>query len=443
MTTSRSSLPFQALIALVLACVAGSSSRACRAQDIMLPGDFTPRVKKHKTPDKLPPIPTMAPSFTIPAAPLGYGTPGITYLGRNQTLITLIFLDEDHLLFSFRATGLMERDTDEAHSSAPRQMRGVVLKLPEGKVEHETTWTLPDRKPFLWTLGDSRFLLRDRDGLQIGDATLKTKLVSALPGQFLGASLDPAGKFLLASAIDPQAHFDSTNGLGTRKALSLKTADGQSAEVKDVADRLVQLDSGQVLSTRHGTSVSPASINSEGTLETTHDKLDQWNLGIRSFNGGSANFARVESTCLPKSQFASQNEVLVAGCTEGHVPKLSAISSGGQVLWQAETPIAVVPPHFAFSRDGSRFARETIVFKHPPSPDTETLWVKVVKGQVVRVFDASNGKVVLETPVSPVLDAGGNMALSPSGRRLAVLHEGAIELFDLPASTPTPNSNAK
>jgi hypothetical protein len=66
--------------------------------------------------------------------------------------------------------------------------------------------------------------------------------------------------------------------------------------------------------------------------------------------------------------------------------------------------------------------------------------VKAVKGQVVRVFDASSGKVILETPVSPVLDAGGNMALSPSGHRLAVLHEGAIEVFEFPATAPAPNS---
>jgi len=31
-----------------------------------------------------------------------------------------------------------------------------------------------------------------------------------------------------------------------------------------------------------------------------------------------------------------------------------------------------------------------------------------------------------------VLDAGGNVALSPSGRRVAVLNQGAIEVFDLP-----------
>jgi hypothetical protein len=54
----------------------------------------------------------------------------------------------------------------------------------------------------------------------------------------------------------------------------------------------------------------------------------------------------------------------------------------------------------------------------------------------VRVFDAANGKVALEAPASPALDAGGNVAISPSGRRVAVLNDGAIQVFELPAPPP-------
>ena len=32
-----------------------------------------------------------------------------------------------------------------------------------------------------------------------------------------------------------------------------------------------------------------------------------------------------------------------------------------------------------------------------------------VKGQLVRVFNAADGKVALEAPASPALDAGGNV----------------------------------
>ncbi len=52
-------------------------------------------------------------------------------------------------------------------------------------------------------------------------------------------------------------------------------------------------------------------------------------------------------------------------------------------------------------------------------------------GQVVRVMDAADGKVVLEAPLTPMLDGGGNVAISPSGRRVAILNGGAIEVFEL------------
>jgi hypothetical protein len=59
-----------------------------------------------------------------------------------------------------------------------------------------------------------------------------------------------------------------------------------------------------------------------------------------------------------------------------------------------------------------------------------------IKGQLVEVLDAADGKVVLTTAASPILDAGGNVGLSPSGRRVAVLKGGAIQVFELPAPTP-------
>jgi len=429
------------VVLVTLIALSGLVSRAQNEQNQspMLPGDFTPRVKKHKTPDKLPPIPTLSPSFSISAAPLGYGPPGPTYLGRNQNLVTLGFLDEDHLLFSFRAPGLLSREDDASNVSAERQMRAVVLALPEGKVQSETLWTLPDRGPYLWFLPDGHFLLRDRKGLETSDATLQTKPLAPLPGRFLAMRLDPSGNFLLANSVDPAAHFDSTNAMGTRKVLPLRTQIGPNPDPTSVAERLIRLESGQVLSTRHASAAAPLSINAEGFLDTVHDRFDQWSLTLNSFNGGSQVLGHVESTCLPISFFVSDREMLVAGCTEGHIPKLMGVSASGRLLWQIETPIAIVPPLFVFSQDGSRFARETVVFKHSPGAETQTPWVKAVKGQVVRVFDAATGKVVLETPISPTFDAGGNVALSPSGRRLTVLNESAIEVFDLPTPAPLPD----
>ena len=84
-----------------------------------------------------------------------------------------------------------------------------------------------------------------------------------------------------------------------------------------------------------------------------------------------------------------------------------------------------------------RFARSTLDVSHPiglysPLDDAD------VRGQSVQVYDLATGAVQLTAPLSPVLDGGGNFALSPSGRRLAVLFDGSIQVFDLPPVAPLP-----
>jgi hypothetical protein len=61
-----------------------------------------------------------------------------------------------------------------------------------------------------------------------------------------------------------------------------------------------------------------------------------------------------------------------------------------------------------------------------------------IVGQLVEVVNAADGSVVLETAANPVLDAGGNVAISPSGQRVAVLTGGAVQVFELPAPKPLP-----
>jgi hypothetical protein len=50
------------------------------------------------------------------------------------------------------------------------------------------------------------------------------------------------------------------------------------------------------------------------------------------------------------------------------------------------------------------------------------------------------GKLDLKAYATPILDAGGNVAISPSGRRVAVLNGGAIDVYELPAIESTPQN---
>jgi hypothetical protein len=424
-TLRRRLLHLPAIAGIVLGTVLISHS-----QDVpMLPSDdYTPRLKKRKIPDLLPTVPTLTPAVSIPVGPLGYAPPGLTYLGRNNALISLDFLDENRLLFTFRAPGLLHREASDASSDRVRQMRAVVLTLPDGKVQAQTVWLVPDPRRYLWMLRDGRFLLREHDGLSLGDDKLETKPFLQIPGELVWLEVDPAQKVVVANSIEKTERQEA----GRPATSGSAAGQGQRASEPAVVVRVVELASGRVIQTQHPLTAAQPSIDAEGSLETVHDKLDQWSLRLNPFLGGSRVLGHVESTCLPNSWFISDKEILVAGCNPAHGRKLDAISTAGQQLWETETAFSYIQPRLFLSTDGSRFARETIVLKNGGKPPADTLWVKAVKGQAVRVFDAANGKVEMETPVSPTLDGGGNVAFSPSGRRLAVLNAGSIEVFDLP-----------
>lgn len=427
MTSSWRNLRKQGLrLAAIVGALLGTGIFSL-AQDIPLPSDdYTPKLKKRNIPDHLPSAPSIPPAFSIAVTPLGFGAPGPTYLGRHYALASLDFLDANHLLFTFRAPGLMHRTLGEGADEL-RQMRAVVLNLPGGSIASEAVWTVPGLDRYVWMLKDGRFLLRDRGGLRIGDDKLATKPFLPLAGALVALQIDPTQKLLLASSYEPAK---DTAG----KSEGDPAAGQKASSLQDIMTRLVDLDTGEVRSTQRATAPSALPVDADGHVVVVHDKLDQWSLRVNSFTGASRVLGHVESTCLPTLFLASEREILVTGCNPAHTPKLTAVSTtNGQQLWETEIPAPIVPPQLLASPDGSLLLRETVVFNQGVKPNAQTLWIKAVKGQVVRVFDAASGKLLLETPANPTLDGGGNVAISPSGRYIAVLNDGNIEVFDLPS----------
>src|ERR1700734_2531279 len=94
-------------------------------------------VKERYLVNKFPDKPSIAPSWSIPLDPLGFVAPGGIYLGARNALASLGFLDEDHLLFTFRVPGLQHREATGEEDSTERQIRAIVLTLPQGTIESE------------------------------------------------------------------------------------------------------------------------------------------------------------------------------------------------------------------------------------------------------------------------------------------------------------------
>ena len=399
--------------------------------------------------DRLPDKPTLPPTLSIPIEPLGFSAPGPIYLGVRNSLASLDFLDENRLLFTFRAPGLMRREPGDSDASEERQIRAVVLALPEGKVEAEALWTVHDKLRYLWMLKDGHFLLRDRDGLAQGDAKLELKPYLQFPGPLLWLELDPTEQFLVTNSREPKAAAGKAGEVGSPDSAQASiVVDGQKPTTESDPDqtdfvlRILSRASGKVMLVSRLRTTVHLPINTDGYLESLRGNGQEWMLNLDSFTGGSTVLGHVDSACSPVFDFVSQREALVTACDDEGGSELVAMSTDGRRLWEISTAATEARPLLVRAPDGSRLAQETLVITHAINAYSP-LDGEDVKGQLVRVFDAANGKVALEAQASPVLDAGGNVAISPSGRRVAVIGAGVIQVFDLPEAPRLPDAAVK
>jgi hypothetical protein len=406
-------------------------------------GPAVPPVKVRFLTNHFPEQPSLPPIASIPVSPLGFTAPNSTYLGTRNTFVSLDFIDEDRLLFTFRVPGLIHRDLKTGEESSERQIRAVVLALPQGTVQAEALWTVHDRVRYLWPLKNGRFLLRDRNNLLLGDATLALQPFLDFPGPVLWVELDPAQQFLVTNSREPFAAAAKPGQVASpATAQAAVTTEEDTAEEEgrpELVVRILRRETGQVMLVSRVRSIVQLPINTTGYLENLRSRGTEWILNLSYFTGGTKMLGSVDTACDPDDNFLSENEILIAGCGADGASKLVAMTTEGKTLWMAQAPSTEVWPHLTVAPNGSRLAWTTLDTSHLVSTfapmDTED-----VKEQSVTVFDAATGDIALVSPLSPILDAGGNVAISPSGRRVALLNAAAIQIFDLPPPPALPGA---
>lgn len=381
---------------------------------------------------------TVAPDITIPVEPLGFTAPGEFYLGARYAMVSLDFLDEDRLLFTFRVPGLIHREptgTDQA-----RRIHAVVLKLPEGTVESDAIWTLHDRARYLFPLDNGKFLLRDQDSLLTGDASLELKPFLRFPGPVLWAQVDPTRQFIVAGSSEPVSNKERSDEDGSDSAAASPASPDQpeGRRAPDLVVRILRRDTGKVMLVSRVRNQVHVPINADGYLEPLHGDGSAWVLNFNDFGGGSRIVGKVDSICSPVVDFVSSREFLATTCGNTGDPKLVALSVNGQRLWETTPTEPMVWPLLISNAAGTRVARETLVASHGVNA-AAPLGTDDIKGQDVQVFDAATGRVVLRAAASPIFDAGGNVAISPTGQRVAIVMDSKIQVFDLPAPPPVPD----
>lgn len=430
---------------LALATLFCLAAHSTSARGGPLGPDQSRPVRERALPGGYPSNPSLPPSSTIPVEPLGFSAPGPLYLGERNAMASLDFIDENRLLFTFRVPGLIPRSFKPGASADAdvRQIRAVVLTISTGAVEAEALWSVHDRARYLWMLNNGHFLLRDKENLSEGDAHLDLKPLLQFPGPLLRIQLDPGQQFIVSNSLEPAQSSTRPGLVGSPATASATvTTDDQNAEPTgpDYVVRILRRETGKVLLVSRTRAMVHLPINAEGYLENLRGRGDGWVLNLNYFTGGSHILGSIDSNCAPLNDFITNDVVLATGCDASGSIKLVAVTAEGRVLWDDLNPATAVWPVLHASPDGSRIVQETLAVTHPVGPYSP-LSNDDIKGQLVRVFNTATGEIAFESPANPILDAGGNVAISPSGRRVAVVNAGAIQVFELPPPPQIPHTS--
>jgi hypothetical protein len=403
------------------------------------------------------------PAAEIPVGPLGFAPPAPFYLGDRYAQASLDFLDENSLVFTFRVPGLIarRRSGKEQDVEAERHVRAMVLSIPDGKVNAEALWTLHDHARYLWMLRDGRFVLRDRDTLEMGDSALRLTPYLRFPGAVNHIEFDPEQNWLIADTTEPAAARQEQAANGMSAAVvglpssaaasvvahggTMAGHDATSGGMRDLL-RIMDANSGKVRLYSQVNGVVHLPLDGEGYYEALRGDGDRWMIAYEYFSGQMRPLGWVASTCDPPLDVPAPDTVVVSGCLGSGERQLSLLMRGQEKdhgrLWSATIPSNQVWPQLRRSENGLRLVRATLEVNHPVGI-YNPLDSDDIRGQRVQVFDLATGRLAMSVPASPVLDGGGNFALSPSGNRLAVLNAGAIQIYDLPPAPAMPTSTTE
>lgn len=408
-----------AVLGVLAALLAGVPALAAAASGAAVPGPANPGLAN--------PGPQVSLEARIPVAPLGFRDPGRLYTLSRQSLSTLDFIDSTHLLFTFHKFMLLTRNSDSKPWDDDQMIQAMVLDLPSGKVQNQAEWRMTDRDRYLWSIGGGRFLVRQRDTYSVTDSSLQLRGWIRSPSRVAATEVSPDGGMLIVESDIEVA------GASERRKLALESAltDAPPPAIA-TAISLVNVESRVMEAQFRNELPVDLPATSTGYLTVGELKENDYEIRYTPFHGRSSVIGDVMSTCTPRETFLSSKAVLIQSCgPDSQDFYLNAWTIDGKNLWSGRRDGHLVWPTYATALDGGRFAVGVLdanLFMNLP----DSLTIDNVKRQLVQVFDTNSGKLVFETTASPILSAGQNFALSPDGKRFAVLRNGAIEVYDLP-----------
>jgi hypothetical protein len=383
------------------------------------------------------------PTHRILLEGLGFQPISSRYLLAGSSMLTVHYVDETHLLVTFAARRLIHRIANDPPTDEDRNVDALLLDLPSGHVVARTEWLLHDHGQYLWNLGHGHFLLRVRDTF-----TTFAPIANFGHGQ----------SFSQIPFLNSQRHIVAVLLAPDRSLLTVESTepppliDGDPATSNDpvAASTAVQLNfyrlsdpngpEGRVVPRVAGGALArqpvDLPITSAGILNVLDQGRQRWAFDFHPHAGKTQELGLYDSTCRPSATFVSPSEFISFGCHGGSTrQQLAAFNLRGDEMWEQTLYGSYIAPHLEFSPASGRFALSRVLMASAAIP-TDTLVSAQLNGQTVDVYQTDSGKPLLHLDCTPIARAGQNFALSPDGMDLAIVREGAIEIYRLPSLTP-------
>lgn len=373
---------------------------------------------------------------------LGFEPPVAGLLTTGGTYATVNFIDSQHLLVTFGVRRLMHRLPDDNPSDQDHMVEAMILELPTGKVVARTTWRLHDLGQFLWPVAHGFFLLRTRDDLNV-----------IAPGE----NLQTADPFTEQPFLHTDRMLVAVLFSPNRDLLTVETQERPSpGDSTPVSQRRTQLNfyrfvpsslhPGHIVAQIAGGAIAPApldlSLTSSGYIETSQESPTRWLFDFDSYTGKYVELSPFDTSCRPRPIFVSATEFIAFGC-RGSDDKvaLGGFNMKGEQMWQEDSDSSSFPS-LAYAPSAGRFALSRN--STPASSGmTANFAPSDVTTQQIRVYQTYNGKQLLQVEATPVQRGGQNFDLSPDGMEFAVIHNGAVEVYTLPALTAADQAGIK
>lgn len=402
----------------------------------------------------------------IALEPLGFTPTSSHFVSPLATNFSIHFVDENHLLLTYTARTLLARLPDKQEDDDDRNVAALLLELPSGKILAKTEWRTRDRNKFLWPLGHGRFLLRVRSRLSLidplGNFAAGGPERAFHQQEFLDlkrpigyVSVSPEADLLAVETLSPRPKVKPVDAdAAALSAAMAGTGDaGTPAKVEILGQprrpavmiyffrlKMENADgTGRMTAQSAGLVGAPTLIHlaatTDGYLDMKPESAHSWDLDFVSHAGKRIELSAYDTSCAPRPFFVSRSEFVAFGCRGAEDrPELSYFNFKGEEPWLSTLSGPQVSPVVVAAPAGGRFAvSRTLV--NSSSFNLESLSSSNLTAQEILVLQNHDGRQLLKIQATPIQRSGQNFDLSPQGLRLAVVRNGNIEIYPLPALT--------